>query len=203
MTSRRIVVALVVAWIGIAQAADPEAGRQKSAVCEGCHGADGNSIAPLFPKLAGQHSGYLAKQLKDFRSGSRTDPTMTAFAAPLSDDDIADLAAYFSQQALAAGSSEAGADTLTRGKRLYMGGDDYSGVPACASCHGPAGSGNPAANYPLLKAQYAAYVLKQLKDFKAGDRSNDPNKMMRDIAARLTDADINALAEYIATLPPG
>ncbi len=186
---------------GAIAAGNPDAGEQKSVVCQGCHGVDGNSVTPIFPKLAGQHASYLAKQLADLRAGARMDPTMSAFAAGLGDEDIADLAAYFSAQKPAAESSSATPEVLARGKKLYMGGDSYSGVPACASCHSPTGSGNPASRFPSLRTQYPAYTLKQLNDFKTDGRSNDPNKIMRDIAARLSANDITALSEYIATLP--
>ncbi len=186
------------AWAG----GDPQAGQAKAAACAACHGADGNSFVPNFPKLAGQVPKYIEKQLADFQSGARQDPTMAGFAAALSEQDRADLAAFFASQTLQAGSSSAAPDVLERGKKIYMGGDAHKGYPACASCHAPDGAGNAPAGWPSLRAQHPAYVVKQLNDFRSGARKNDPNKMMRQIAVQMSDADIQAVAEYIATLKP-
>jgi len=127
---------------------------------------------------------------------------MAGFAAALSEQDRADLAAFFASQALQAGSSSAAPDVLERGKKIYMGGDAHKGYPACAGCHAPDGAGNAPAGWPSLRAQHPAYVVKQLNDFRSGARKNDPNKMMRQIAVQMSDADIQAVAEYIATLKP-
>lgn len=193
------IAAMLLGALGTAHAAGTaSAGQAKSATCAACHGADGNSMVPTFPRLAGQHVEYLTKQLMDFKSGARKDPTMTAMAAPLSDQDVADLAAYFASQK--AGVDSANAEKAAPGAKLFAGGDKVRGVAACMACHGPNGAGNGPAKFPALSGQHTAYVEKQLKDFRAGTRDNDPNKMMRDVAGKMTDAEISAVAEYIAGL---
>ena len=194
-----IVAALVVMGVAsTAYAADAERGQKLSATCAACHGADGNSIAPNFPKLAGQHAAYIEKQLADFKSGARKDPIMMGQVAGLDAEKMADLAAYFSQQTTKVGS--ANKDLVAMGEKLYRGGNKESGVAACIACHGPTGAGNPAAKFPKLGSQHATYVVKALNDFKDAKRTNDPSKMMQDIAAKMTDAEIKAVAEYIAGL---
>ncbi|WP_456414145.1 c-type cytochrome [Thiolapillus sp.] len=190
-------VALAVS--GVAQAAgDAEAGKTKSAACAACHGADGNSGAnPLWPKLAGQHPKYIAKQLHDFKDNKRTDATMAPMAAPLQDQDIEDLAAYFSGLSRSIG--EAAADKVALGQSLYRAGSS-NGAPACNGCHGPDGHGNGPANFPALSGQSAAYVAKQLRDFRSGARNNDLNGMMAGVAAKLTDEEIEAVSQYVQGL---
>ncbi|OGT89308.1 MAG: cytochrome C [Gammaproteobacteria bacterium RIFOXYA12_FULL_61_12] len=191
------VAALVMA--GASQAAgDAAAGQTKSVTCLACHGADGNSVNPIWPKLAGQHPEYILKQLADLKSGARKDPLMSPMAAPLSDADMADLAAYFSSQKTAPGT--AAPDQAKAGETLYRAGNAASGLTACIACHGPSGAGNGAANFPRLAGQHASYVDKALKDLRSGARSNDPNRMMRDIAGKMTDAEIAAVAQYIQGL---
>jgi cytochrome c553 len=188
------------ACVGAAQAAgNVDAGKVKaSTVCVACHGADGNSVNPIWPKLAGQNPEYLLKQLHDFKAGARTDPLMSAQGALLSDQDMDNVAAYFSQQTRSPGT--AAADKVAAGQKLYRGGNATSHVAACIGCHGPAGAGNPAARYPSIAGQQADYVVKQLTDFRAGTRSNDPNQMMRTVAGKLTDAEIQAVAQYVQGL---
>ena len=187
------------ATFGTAQAAgDAEAGKAKAAACAACHGPDGNSIAPNFPKLAGQHADYITKQLSDYKGGDRTDATMNAMAAPLSEQDIADLAAFYAAQKASVGS--AAADKVELGQTLYRAGNAASGVSACGACHGPAGSGNPMAKFPSLSGQHADYTATQLKNFRAGARANDAGSMMRGIAKKMTDAEIDAVAQYIQGL---
>jgi cytochrome c553 len=171
-------------------------GQEKAAACGGCHGEDGNGTAPIFPKLAGQHPSYIYKQLMDFKTQKRVQPTMNAMAEPLSEDDMQDIAAFYASQKL---TSESGAFN-TSGKNLYFAGNAASGVPACSGCHSPAGSGNPQAVFPKLHGQYSAYVEKTLHDFKAGERGNDMNAMMRSVAAKLSETEISAVAEYVSTL---
>lgn len=179
----------------VAQAAgDATAGKAKSAACAGCHGADGNSMNPMWPSLAGQHPDYLVKQLAEFKSGKRVDPTMAGMAAALSDEDRADLAAYYSSQKVKVGATAE--DKLEAGQAIYRAGNAASGVPACAACHGPTGAGNAQAKFPALTGQHAAYVVKALKDFRSGARANDAGQMMRNIAAKMTDAEIDAVAAY-------
>lgn len=180
-------------------AGNAENGQTKSAACAACHGPDGNSpVNPMWPKLSGQHPKYIEKQLMDFKSGSRSDPTMAGMAAPLSDQDIADLAAYFSSQNRMGGL--AAADKVHAGEQIYRAGNQTTGVAACMACHGPAGSGNPLANFPSLAGQHAAYVEKALKDFRAGTRANDTNQMMQGVAGLMTDQEITAVAQYIQGL---
>jgi len=190
---------LALATYGPAQAAgDAAAGKVKSAVCAACHGVDGNSGAnPLWPKLAEQHPSYIMKQLRDFKEKKRNDETMSPMAMPLSDQDIEDLAAYFSSQKGTVG--EAAADVVEMGEAIYRAGT-ANGVAACAGCHGPAGNGNGPAKFPRISGQTAAYVAKQLKDFRAGTRSNDLNGMMRDVASRMSDKEIESVSQYIQGL---
>ncbi len=185
---------------GLAQAAgNADEGKTKSAVCAGCHAADGNSgINPLWPKLAGQHPQYIEKQLKDFKAGNRTDPLMAPMAMPLSDQDVADLAAYFSSQTKKIGT--AAADQVAKGEKIFRAGNPDTGVAACMACHGPTGAGNPQAVFPALNGQNAAYVEKALKDFRSGARTNDTAKMMQGVVARMTDDEIAAVAQYIQGL---
>ncbi|MCG8016970.1 MAG: cytochrome c4 [Candidatus Thiodiazotropha sp. 'RUGA'] len=186
--------------VGLAQAAgNAEEGKNKSATCAGCHGAEGNSpLNPVWPKIAGQHPAYIAKQIKDFKANKRSDPMMTPMAMPLSDQDIADLAAYYSSQTVKTG--VAAADKVEAGERLYRAGNADTGVAACMACHGPSGAGNPQANFPAIAGQHAAYVEKALKDFRAGNRTNDASKMMQGVVERMTDAEIAEVAQYIQGL---
>ncbi len=184
--------------LGAQAQGDPQAGKAKSAVCAACHGADGNSSNPVWPKLAGQAREYLAKQLHDFKSGTRKNPNMSPMAAPLSEADIDDLASYFSLQQRKPGSADKA--LVARGEQLYRGGDLDKGMPACAACHSPTGAGNPAARYPALSGQHADYTRLQLEAFRKGTRGNDPGGMMRSVAAKLTEDQIKALSSYISGL---
>ena len=179
-------------------AGNADAGHTKSAACAGCHGADGNSVNPEWPKLAGQGEAYIIKQLSDFKAGTRTNAIMNGMAASLSPQDMADLAAYFSSQQRTPGS--ANKDLVAQGEKLYRGGNSATGAPACEGCHGPSGAGNPAAKFPSLSGQHAVYVATQLKSFREGTRTNDPNKMMEMVAAKLSDAEIKAVADYVQGL---
>ena len=177
-----------------------DAAKEKATkVCAACHGADGNSAVPTFPKLAGQGAGYIKKQLHDFKEGRRNDPVMGAQAKLLEDQEIEDLAAYFSSQSVKLGS--ANADKLALGEAIFRGGNMNTKVTACTACHGPTASGNEAAKFPALSGQHQDYVKKQLHDFKKeGGRANDPNGMMRGIAANMSEKEIEAVAEYIAAV---
>lgn len=167
-------------------------------VCGACHNTDGNSNNPIYPTLAGQHPEYIAKQLTEFRSGARRNATMAPNAAKLSDEDILNLAAYYSAQQPKAKLAKDAA-LAAEGRKLYMGGNQGSGVPACAACHGPAGVGIPV-QFPRLASQQGKYVLSQLKSFRSGDRANDGGKMMQVIARKMTDQEMKAVAEYISGL---
>jgi len=187
------------AMLGTAHAAgDVEAGKTKSAMCTACHGADGNSPAPNFPKLAGQHADYLAKQLKEFKSGERKDATMNGMAAALSEQDMADIAAFYAAQKGTIGS--AAEDKVALGETIYRAGNAASGVAACAACHGPTGAGNPMAKFPSLNGQHADYTMVQLKNFRGRTRANDAGSMMRGVAKMMSDAEIEAVAQYIQGL---
>ena len=191
-------LAISVAASAWAEGGNAEAGKTKSATCAACHGADGNSVNPEWPKLAGQHPSYLLKQLMNFKNDERVNPSMSPMAKPLSDQDMADLAAYYASQVIKVG--EADQSKVTLGEQIYKGGNNATGVAACAACHGPTGAGNPAANFPAINGQHAAYTKLQLNAFRKGERANDAGKMMRNIAAGMTDAEIEAVAEYIAGL---
>ncbi|MBI2993581.1 MAG: cytochrome c4 [Gammaproteobacteria bacterium] len=183
---------------GAQAAGDPAAGKQKSATCSACHGPDGNSVNPVWPKIAGQHAEYARKQLLDFQSGRRENAQMTPMATPLSAQDIDDLSTYFSTQVIKPGTTAP--EHMDLGQRLYRAGSARDGLPACMACHGPNGIGNPAAGYPAVQGQYAEYTAAQLKAFKAEQRANDANSIMRDIAAKMGIAEIEAVSGYIQGL---
>lgn len=196
---------LMLSAVGVAEAAgDAAAGKAKAAVCAGCHGADGNSMAPSFPKLAGQNERYFIKQIKDIKSGARDVAMMTAFVSALSDQDIEDLAAYFASQTSKVGMVKA--DLLALGQKIYRAGNADTGVTACVACHGAKGQGVPAAGYPALAGQHTAYVEAQLKAFRAAGRADESgvrrtndgdSKMMQSVAGRLNDAELKAVSSYI------
>jgi cytochrome c553 len=172
-------------------------------VCAACHGADGNSIAPANPKIAGQFSDYLHKQLADFKpkagkKPARESAVMNGMVANLSEADMKTLAAYYAGQKLkpAAASDK---DLAALGQKIWRGGNASAAVPACAGCHGPAGVGIPG-QYPRIAGQYAEYIAAQLKSFREGGRSNDPNGAMRGVTAHMSDREIRAVAEYAAGL---
>lgn len=179
-------------------AADVEAGKQKSQTCAACHGPDGNSPAPVWPKLAGQHRQYTVKQLQDFKSGERENAQMAPLVESLSKEDMRDIAAYYAAQEVKIGSTDP--DYAEQGARIYRFGNAQTGVPACMACHGPNGEGNPAAVYPKLAGQHGDYIAAQLHAFRAGERNNDDSKIMRIIAEKMTDAEIKAVSEYIQGL---
>ena len=191
---------LAILSIPIANAdGDAAAGKAKSAACAACHGPDGNSPAnPIWPKLAGQHPGYIKQQLIAFKSGARKNQTMSPMAIPLKDQDIDDLTAYYSGQSQSEGS--AAADKVKLGEKIYRAGNPVSEVAACMACHGPTGVGNAPANFPRISGQHAAYIEKALKDFRSGNRNNDTGAMMRGVTARMTDKEIAAVAQYIQGL---
>ena len=193
-------------FAGPALAQAPDAGKaQKTAaqVCAACHAADGNSIGPANPKIAGQHPEYLYKQMANFKpqggkKAERDNAVMAGMVANLSEADMKGLAAFYAGQKLKPAAA-ADKNLATLGQKIWRGGNSASGVPACAGCHGPAGAGIPA-QYPRLAGQYAEYIATQLKAFKEGARANDPNGMMRGVTARMTEREIRAVAEYAAGL---
>ena len=178
---------------------DPAAGASKAALCTSCHGPAGNSVNPAWPKLAGQHAAYTAKQVRDLMEGAtRSDALMAPMIASLSDQDIEDIAAYYALQPSTGGFVSEELHAL--GERIYRGGNMESGVPACIACHGPRGAGNGPAGFPRLAGQHAVYTAKQLEDWRIGDRANDPNGMMADAVRYLTPTEAKAVSEYIAGL---
>jgi cytochrome c553 len=175
-----------------------EAGAAKAAVCGACHGPGGNSSNPEWPKLAGQHAAYTYAQLKVLKSGERKMPVMNAQAANLSDQDMRDLSAYFAAQKPSPG--VASPDSVKTAQKLYRAGDTARGLPACAACHGPQGHGNAAAAYPRIGGQQSKYAAKVLRDYQAmaGMNIPFPNALtMAAVAAKLTDAEVEALASYV------
>jgi cytochrome c553 len=175
-----------------------------SKVCAACHGPDGNSPLPVNPSIAGQHPEYIYKQLSNFKPkagkpAERNNPVMLGMATPLSDDDMKNVAAYYASQTPRPRNARGGDEVVRQGQLIYRGGIAAKGVAACASCHSPNGAGLPA-QYPRVGGQHAEYTAAQLKAFRAGDRANDPNSMMRTVAAKLSDREIAAVAEYIAGL---
>ncbi len=177
---------------------DASAGKSKSQVCAACHGADGNSPSDAYPKLAGQGEAYLLKQLMEFKSGDRENAFMAPMVANLSQEDMADLAAYYASQKVLPGATPE--EFIELGQAVYRGGNKETGVPACMACHGPNGSGMPAAKWPALSGQYSAYVEAQLNAFASGARKNDANNMMRDIASRMSPEEIKAVSAYVSGL---
>lgn len=183
-----------------------QAGAAKATMCFACHGPNGNSVSPVFPRLAGQNAVYIVEQLRLFRAGIRQNPMMSAMASGLTDQDIDNLAVYFAAQTPTG--LEADPALWQAGRALYLSGDRKQDVPACAACHGPTGQGNPAAGYPALRAQQSAYVLAQLQSYANGTRYSGahaetatPNSiMMFTIAKRLSPAQMQAVASYVQGL---
>ena len=189
---------------GLVAEADAAKGAELSATCAACHGKDGNSGNPMWPKLAGQSAKYLEKQIKDFQAGAedptqgRVDASMAPMVKNLSEQDIADLSAYFSSQEKQMGAVKK--EFLELGKKIYFQGDAERKVPACSACHGPTGNGLNLASYPALSGQHPDYTIKQLKAFSHGERANDANAVMRDITIRMSDQQIEAVAHFLLGL---
>jgi cytochrome c553 len=199
-----LVGGLAAFWVGAASAQDPASAEKIAGkVCAACHAADGNSPAAANPKIAGQFPEYLGKQLLDFKpqagkKPARPSAVMNAMVAEISEADLKGLATYYGSQKLQPAAA-ADKELASLGQKIWRGGVPASNVPACAGCHGPAGAGIPA-QYPRLSGQFAEYLAAQLKAFKEGARANDPNAMMRGVAARMTEQEIRAVAEYAAGL---
>lgn len=173
----------------------------KTRLCSRCHGEAGNSMQPRYPKLAGQHSAYLIKQLHDFQAGiqgPRPNPLMLTIVQELSETEIIQLAQYFAAQPASAGWAQN--TNLALGRKLYKSGDRAKGIPACSACHSPTGEGNAAARFPRVGGQHARYIALQLEHFQSQKRHNDPRSIMRDIAAKLSPAEIAAAANYMSGL---
>jgi cytochrome c553 len=202
---RACALAVGLSVVGLSALAQDAAKAQSIAaqVCAACNAADGNSIGPANPKIAGQIPEYLHKQLVDFKAhggkkAARENAVMAGMVANLSEADMKNLAAYYSGQKLKPAAA-ADKDLAALGQKLWRGGNAQTGVPACAGCHGPTGAGIPA-QYPRVAGQYSEYLAAQLRAFKEGGRANDPNGMMRGVAARLSDREIKAVAEYASGL---
>lgn len=183
---------------------DANAGKAKAVVCSACHGVDGNSMINIYPKIAGQHANYLEKQLKDFRAAAksggtngRMDPVMSSMSVALSDQDIADISAYYASQK----QTDISVDNMPKlGEKLYKAGDSAKGITACIACHGPQGKGMGMAGFPMVSGQHSAYTKSQLTKFHNGSRNNDMNSMMRDVSKKLSPKDIEALSVYLSGL---
>ncbi len=218
-----VVAAMAISGTVAASGGDVTAGKIRAAACGACHGGVAGAGNPKFPdtsnpgsfkaipSLAGQNEHYIIKQLRDFKSGKRKDALMTGQALSLKEQDMVNLGAYYAsldvpQIPVAATVAQKEKGTLTKeellekGKKLYSGGDIDRGISACKGCHGPEGLGNPAAGWPTLTGQHPGYTLSQLKMLRAQERQNDPNKMMRDVASRLTDQDMEAITAYLQGL---
>lgn len=209
-------IVLTLGLTGLAHAAsmpkgDASAGQAKSGTCVACHGADGNSFAPTFPRIAGQNAKYIYKQLQDFKANRRYEATMSPMVIGLSDQDMADLAAFYSSQKTAVG--QADPKLVEQGERLFRGGNPSTGLAPCSGCHNPGGKGNDYAGFPALAGQHADYIKKQLRDFRAAGRkdmteqkrTNDSAKkdeagMMQMIAAKMSDQEIEAVASFLSGL---
>jgi cytochrome c553 len=216
MVHRFIVLSLALAFVAAAQAADKPAAAETAApkidaakgqqvasqICAACHNPDGNSAVAANPKLAGQHADYLYKQMKNFKAeggkpAERNNPIMVGMVAALADQDMKNVAAWYAIQTQTG--ELAKNQDIQVGQKLYRAGDASRGLPACAACHGPAGAGIPA-QYPRIGGQFADYTEAQLKAFRTGERGNDPNKMMRAVAAKMSDVEIKAVSDYVAGL---
>ncbi len=182
-------------------AGDPEVGATRAVTCIACHGQDGNSVNGEWPKLAGQHEQYSVRQLKLFKSGERENAVMLGMSIALSEQDMADISAFYAAQQIKPGIAD---ESLVRlGQRVYRAGNAASGVPACMACHGPSGAGNPGSAYPALGGQHSQYTAAKLREFRAGTvwgKGANANAVMRTVAAAMTDAEIDAVASYLEGL---
>lgn len=191
----------------LAQDGDFDRGQELSQTCAACHGADGNSLAGDFPSIAGQHSKYIAKQLRDYQIGAesngergRYNMLMADSVSGLSEQDMLDLAAYFSAQEHNVIGTDLSEEEIAQAQQLYLAGDEERGITGCAACHGPRGNGMGLAAFPVIGGQHSQYTRLMLEQFRDEDRSNDPNSMMRDVASRLSQEDIDLLSRYLSGL---
>ncbi|MGZ8227132.1 MAG: c-type cytochrome [Methylococcaceae bacterium] len=224
MKKQLLTASLVLAFTGapsiLHAEGDIDAGKEKAASCASCHGEQGNSMVGAFPKLAQQHSSYLVKQLTAFKNGTRKDPMMSGMAMGLTEEDMADIAAYYADQKISPNAlpvlnedddeddkpqtqtttAKTVDELIAKGADLYRNGDLEREVSACIACHGPFGDGNRPASFPSLKSQHADYLIKALTDFKSGARANNPDNMMHMIAKKMTDEEIKAVAYRISMM---
>lgn len=200
-TAGCVTTILLVAISNSAQAVgDAVAGKEKSALCQGCHGEDGMSAASSFPRLAGQYAGYIKKQIVDFQKDWRKDDTMSGMAATITEkQDLEDIAAYFASQKVMQGEKTSEANL---GKNIYLNGNPVTGLYGCVNCHGEDGKGKSPNNpvFPVIGGQHKDYLVKQINDFRSGTRANDPAGMMGDIAKKMADDEIEAVSEYLSGL---
>jgi len=178
-----------------------EQGVDKKTVCITCHNIDGNSTTPIWPKISGQPVKYFVEQMREFQKGQegkRFDPSMFGMVQNLTEEDFTEMAEYYAAQTTTIG--EVPEQWVSLGEKIYRGGIASAGVAACSGCHNPNGIGNDPAGFPRLSGQHPDYVMTQLKKFKSGERTNDPNGMMQDIAKRLTEEQIEAIAHYVSGL---
>ena len=197
----KLIVCMLVGlgWMSFSYAAgDAASGQGKVALCSGCHGADGNSMIPIFPKLAGQGEVYLVNQLKDIRDGARNVPQMMGILTGRTDQDLADMAAFYSTQKVTVGATNP--DLLDLGRQIYRAGIAEKGVAACTACHSPTGAGNAQAGFPAVGGQHADYLISQLKAYRTETRTNGQAKLMQQVAALLSDKEIEAVASYMQGL---
>ena len=198
MKKLAISLMLSLGLVAFAQAGDAGAGKKIAGACAACHGQGGNSVAPSFPKIAGLGEAYPLKQLKDFKSGHRDNAIMKGQVAALNDTQMADLAAYFASEKRTVG--YAAKDKVALGEKLYRAGNKSTGVPACMACHSMDGSGMSAAGFPALGGQHSGYIKAQLVLFQEDKRENDASRVMRDIAGRMSNKEIDAVSAYIQGL---
>ncbi|MAA72161.1 MAG: cytochrome c4 [Bermanella sp.] len=198
MKNLAISLMLSLGLVAGAHAGDAQAGKKIAGSCAACHGQDGNSAAPSFPKIAGLGEKYILKQLMEFKSGDRDNAIMKGQVAALSNEQMADLAAYFAGNKRTVGYAKS--DQVELGEKIYRAGNLATGVPACMACHGPSGQGMDAAGFPGLGGQHADYIKSQLVMFQEGKRNNDASAVMRDIAGRMSNKEVAAVAAYIQGL---
>lgn len=197
---RWLILSLALAPAAAMALGDPEAGENKAAVCAACHGMDGNSTVPVWPKIAGQHIDYFAHQMILIRERIRDVPEMYPMVMNLTDQDIYDIAAWYNQQSVSPGVADEALVPL--GRKVYHGGNYETGLPACMACHGPAGEGIPGAHYPKLRGQHAAHTADRLRRYRAGETNNDDphSRIMVAVSVMLTDEEIEAVSSYIEGL---
>ncbi|MCB1603305.1 MAG: c-type cytochrome [Gammaproteobacteria bacterium] len=199
---KKVFIFMSLVFASLSFAGDVESGKAKSAMCASCHGADGNSVNPVWPTIAGQHENYISRQLSLFKSGERKATVMAGMVAALNEEDMKDLAAYFNAQKAAKKAAEP--ELVALGQSIFQGGKSELNIPACMSCHGVAGEGNPLSGYPIVAGQHAAYNEQRLKDFRAGEtvkNADDVNgNIMASVAKYLSDDEIKAVASYMQGL---
>lgn len=194
-----LIAAVMMVSAGVQAAGNAAAGKDLTTACAACHGADGNSLAPSFPKLAGQNEKYLLKQLRDIKSGARMVPAMMGQLDDKSDQDLQNMAAYYAGQTMSPAAAKK--DLVALGEKVYLAGVPDKGVAACVACHSPVAAGNAPAGFPRLSGQHADYIALSLRAYRSEERANDGDiRIMRDVAGRLSDKEIEAVASYASGL---